>query len=232
MLAPVHAPRAVDITTDQLRNELLNGTWAAGDRLPPERELAETLGINRQTLRTAIGRLQAEGLLVPRQGSGVVVQDWRSTAGIGLLPHLVAAGRFDLLGPFLAVRRAVAAECLAQACVLATDSEIHALDTLAQRLAVETDLEVLALGNLEFARVVLRLARNLPAELMFNTVAAVYACHPKLRQILLSNPDAVRASFPAIVQWLRMRQPEAARHAVNAVLQAMDDETMSQMEAT
>ena len=149
-----------------------------------------------------------------------------------MLPHLVAAGQFDLLGPFLAVRRAVAAECLAQACVLATDREIQALDVLAQRLAMEADLEVLAKGNLEFARAVLRLARNLPAELMFNTVAAVYECHPKLRQVLLSDPDAVRASFPAIVQLVRMRQPESARHAVLAVLQAIDDETMSQMEET
>ena len=230
MLAPVRAPRAVDLATDQLRTEILAGRFAVGSRLPPERELAETLGINRQTLRGAIGRLEGEGLLLPRQGSGITVQDWRRTGGIGLLPHLVDAGRMDLLGPFLAVRRAVAAEALATACSTASDADIDALSEFAQQLATETDLDALADGNLEFGRRVLRLANNLPAELLFNTVAALYGTRPELRALLLTDPDAVRASFPAIVALLRTRDAERARSVVQQVLAAIDAATLVQLE--
>jgi DNA-binding FadR family transcriptional regulator len=215
------------VATDQIRQRILGGDLNAGDRLPPERQLAETLGINRQTLRAALVRLQTEGLVMPRQGSGVTVQEWRRTGGIGLLPHLVRAGRFDLLEPFLAVRRAVAAEALATACSVATDREIRDLDALAQQLSVESDLETLADGNLEFARQILRIARNLPAELLFNTVAELYNGSPRLRGLMLADPDSVRASFPAIVALMRARQPEVARQVVNQVLSAIDASTLS-----
>lgn len=231
MLAPVRAPRAVDLATDQLRGEILSGRFAVGSRLPPERELAETLGINRQTLRSAIGRLEGEGLLLPRQGSGITVLDWRRSGGIGLLPHLLDAGRMDLLGPFLAVRRAVAAEALATACRTATDAEIDALQVFAEQLSVESDASALADGNLEFSRRVLRLAGNLPAELLFNTVASLYETRDDLRSVLLSEPDAVRASFPAIVALLRARDPERARAVVQQVLAAIDQATLERLES-
>lgn len=231
MVAPAQPQRAVDVATSALRAEILSGRLSPGDRLPPERQLAETLGINRQTLRAAIGRLQTEGLLQPRQGSGITVLDWRRTGGIGLLPHLVDAGRMDLVGPFLALRRSVAAEALATACVTASDAEIDALAEEADRLAVETDLDALAEGNLEFGRTVLRLARNLPAELLFNTLAELYRSRADLRKLLLSEPDAVRASFPAIVALLRARNPEQARSVVGRVLEAIDAATLARLEA-
>jgi len=190
-----------------------------------------TLGINRQTLRAAVARLESEGLVRARQGSGVVVQPWRRTAGIALLPHLVEAGRVDLLAPFLAIRRAVAAEAVATACQTATDREIHSLDALAQQLATEPDLEALAIGNLEFSRTVLRLARNLPAELLFNTVAAVYEASPGLRQVLLADAPAVRMSFSAIVALLRGRDPNHARAVVQQVLAALDQASLDRLES-
>ncbi len=230
MLTPVRAPRAVDLATDQLRREILSERWAPGDRLPPERELAGMLGINRQTVRAAVARLEAEGLVVPRHGSGIVVQDWRRTGGIGLLPHLLDAGRLDLLGPFLALRRAVAAEAVATACERATDAELDALEATAHALAEERDPAALAEGNLEFGRTVLRLAGNLPAELLFNTVAALYRSRPELARLLLADADAIRASFPAVVALLRARDPRRAREVVRQVLAAIDAATLTRLE--
>lgn len=232
MLAPVTARRTVDLAVDQLRTEILSGRFPPGSRLPPERDLADTLGINRQTLRAALGRLESERLVVPRQGSGITVLDWRRTGGIGLLPHLVEAGRLDLLEPFLALRRAVATEAVAAASTLATDAELDELDRFASRLAVETDLAALAEGNLEFGRQVLRLARNLPGELLFNTVAALYQARPELQRLLLARPEPVRQSFPAIVALLRARDPERARLVVAQVLAAIDRSTLESLGET
>jgi GntR family transcriptional regulator len=56
-----------------LRNWLAPGRHRAGDRLPPEHEVAQMLGISRGTLRTALQRLEDTGEIVRRQGSGTFV---------------------------------------------------------------------------------------------------------------------------------------------------------------
>ena len=58
---------------DQLRDHIFRGELKPGDRLPPERELAQGMGVSRPTLREAINRLADRGLLEHRQGQGTFV---------------------------------------------------------------------------------------------------------------------------------------------------------------
>lgn len=60
---------------DTLAADLARGAYRPGDRLPSEAELALRFGVNRHTLRRALARLTAEGLLFPRRGAGVFVAD-------------------------------------------------------------------------------------------------------------------------------------------------------------
>ncbi len=59
----------------QIERLILEGVLKPGDRLPPERELAETFDVSRPTLREALGSLEERGLLVARQGGGTFVGD-------------------------------------------------------------------------------------------------------------------------------------------------------------
>jgi DNA-binding GntR family transcriptional regulator len=63
----------VDVAEEALRTWLATGRHRPGERLPPEQELSSRLGISRGTLRTALGRLEASGEIVRRQGSGTYV---------------------------------------------------------------------------------------------------------------------------------------------------------------
>ncbi|MEU6943940.1 GntR family transcriptional regulator [Streptomyces sp. NPDC046316] len=67
----------VDSVVEQLREQLVQGEWAVGDRIPTEHELAEQLGVGRNTVREAVRVLVHAGLLASRQGHGTFV---RSTA--------------------------------------------------------------------------------------------------------------------------------------------------------
>lgn len=58
-----------------LADAILDGHFPPGSTLPPERELAEWLGVNRTSLRQGLARLQHMGLIEARQGSGNVVRD-------------------------------------------------------------------------------------------------------------------------------------------------------------
>jgi len=58
---------------DQIRQRIFSGSLPAGTRLPPERNLANTLGVNRTTVVNAYKELAAEGLVEGRVGHGTVV---------------------------------------------------------------------------------------------------------------------------------------------------------------
>jgi len=60
--------------SELLTREITAGLYAAGDRLPPEAELAAKLGVAVGTLRKALAELEERGLLERRQGSGTYVR--------------------------------------------------------------------------------------------------------------------------------------------------------------
>jgi DNA-binding FadR family transcriptional regulator len=81
---------AVDACEDALLGHVLSGAVPPGGHLPPERQLAEQLGVDRGTLRPAIARLVSRGLLTQRQGRGTVVQDVADSGGLDLLAPVIA----------------------------------------------------------------------------------------------------------------------------------------------
>lgn len=60
---------------DQLRKLIRQGALAPGERLPPERDLAEKFGVARPTIREAMIALEIAGLVQIRSGSGAYVLD-------------------------------------------------------------------------------------------------------------------------------------------------------------
>src|SRR5262245_31589438 len=58
-----------------LRQAILTGTFAAGQRMPSSRDLAEQLGISRTVVVLAYDQLLAEGFVTGRTGSGTYVAD-------------------------------------------------------------------------------------------------------------------------------------------------------------
>lgn len=65
--------RGASIIAAQLRAAILGGTYAVGDRLPPERDIARALGASRTTIRNALQLLEDDDLVTRRGGSGTYV---------------------------------------------------------------------------------------------------------------------------------------------------------------
>ena len=76
---------------DQLRDAILDGRFRAGEKLPPERELAVEFQVNRTSVREAIQSLVALGLLRVRQGDGATVQPL-AEASFSALPAMILHG--------------------------------------------------------------------------------------------------------------------------------------------
>lgn len=71
----VKQPRISDVIMQQLETMILEGALKPGQRLPPERELAAQFEVSRPSLREAMQKLAARGLLVSRQGGGTFVAE-------------------------------------------------------------------------------------------------------------------------------------------------------------
>src|SRR5262245_56913609 len=129
-IGPVARSSVVDAVSDRLRNEILAGRIAAGSRLPSERELSLALGVNRLTLRAAIARLEAMGLVSTRHGSGTEVVSWRERAGLEALTMVMNSlereepAWLELLTSLLEVRRVLVSEAVALAAERHTEEDL------------------------------------------------------------------------------------------------------------
>src|SRR5689334_9116011 len=95
-LKPVARRLVPEDVFDQLLGEVVDGELAAGDALPSERRLAEVLGVSRPAVREALQRLSQAGLVEVRHGGSTTVRDYRTSAGLDLLPRLlVRDGNLD-----------------------------------------------------------------------------------------------------------------------------------------
>jgi len=218
--------RAVDITTDHLRSLIISGEYPTDSLLPPERRLAEELGVNRLTLRAALSRLEAEKLVVPRQGQGIRVQDWRRTGGLSLLSGV---DDDQVIVDMLALRRSLAAEAIYGACLHASTEQKRALADIARRQEV-TDSEIPFLeGDLAFTRALVAASSSLPLMLLFNTIEDVCRARPSVLKRMLSDRDTARASYAALLALVRSGEAELARRAILQTLSESDGEALAQI---
>ena len=75
MNKPVKQPKLSDIILAQLEDMIVSGCFKAGQQLPPERELASQFEVSRPSLREAIQKLEAKGLVTRKQGGGTFISD-------------------------------------------------------------------------------------------------------------------------------------------------------------
>ena len=86
-LKPIRQRRVSDQVFEQLKDLIFRGTLKPGDKVLPERELADALNVSRTSVRNAINKLVTLGYLQHKQGQGTFV---RSSVGFGSNPFALA----------------------------------------------------------------------------------------------------------------------------------------------
>ncbi len=90
-----------DQITDLLMALVLTGKLTATDKLPPERQLAEYLGVDRTSLRMALKILTRMNIVHTVQGSGIRVLDYKVHCGFDFLADLYRIKELEVGGDFL-----------------------------------------------------------------------------------------------------------------------------------
>lgn len=129
----VSAKRLYRVIADQIEAKIRSAEFAAGQRLPPERDLAEQLNVARSTVREALIALELRGLVEVRVGSGVFVLAQASAAEVAAdatAPAPAPVARMPEASPFeiLEARMLVEPEVAALAAQQATPEQIAAIE--------------------------------------------------------------------------------------------------------
>ena len=83
------APSLKEMFIDQMESLILSGELTVGEKLPPERELADSMGISRSVVNSGIVELERMGFLTIKPRSGTFVADYRRKGNLEMMKAIL-----------------------------------------------------------------------------------------------------------------------------------------------
>lgn len=215
----IRPPKLSDVIEQQLEFLILEGTLRPGEKLPPERELAKKFDVSRPSLREAVQRLEAKGLLLRRQGGGTFVQNnlWQSFSDP--LAELLAdhpESQFDLLE----TRHALEGVAAYYAALRGTNEDLARIGDchqMIQQVQNSGDLDAETSAVMQFQIAVTEAAHNVVLLHLLRCMEPMLEKNVRqnfelfyLRREMLAKMSNHRT---AIYQAIVAREPEKAREA-------------------
>lgn len=218
-----------DQISDKLAYMIHSGLLRIGDKLPSERELASTLGVSRETVRAAIGMLQARRMVEVSQGSRTRV------LGTGPFP----------LHESVSTLRGLQSRSFEEVAEARAAVEVQVIWLAAQRIGTNELTRLAALvreqegmlqdpvrfqiSDREFHTTMYRACGN---TLLVDVVSDFYDYALEVRRRALQREGAIAhsvAEHRGIVQALKTRQPDIAVAAAQKHLEQVRKTTLEEM---
>ncbi|WP_248963861.1 FadR/GntR family transcriptional regulator [Sphaerisporangium perillae] len=219
----------IETAIETIKQMILDGELRPGQQLPVEKDLAEQLGVARNTLREAVRALIAMRILQTRQGDGTYVTSLSPGLLLDGMSFAAELHREVGAGEFMHVRRILEPEATALAAARISDADLARLGDLldeAERLAAESTIDhgkLVALDQDFHCLIVSHCGNAVLAAVVENMFG------PTVRARIwrgMSDPEAVQRTLRehrAIHRALLARDAERARlHAAIHVLGVED----------
>src|SRR5688500_3749495 len=199
----------------RLRDMIHSGELGAGDRLPPERDLAKLLGVSRPTLRAGIRSLATVGILQSRQGAGTFVAERDESPTLDGSPlRMMAALHGFTSDEMFEARLALEMSIAGLAAERATSEQMTLMaEEITGMYASLNDPEQYLVHDMQFHQTVaaasgnriLTSLMNMAATILFDSRRKTVKRAKDLKQSAEQHHNIYRA--------MRERDPEAARKA-------------------
>jgi GntR family transcriptional regulator, transcriptional repressor for pyruvate dehydrogenase complex len=136
---PLRQTRTFEEVCARIREQLESGSLRPGDKLPPERELSQQLGVSRTALREALRSLEIAGIVRLRKGpkGGAFIQSGDLRSMNRVIQDLMRLGAISL-DDLTEVRQVIQTAVVRLACERATDEEIAAIGANIENTAEAT----------------------------------------------------------------------------------------------
>lgn len=191
VLTPQKRERLSDRLYGQLIEQMVAGVLKEGDQLPSENQMCRSFEVSRPVVRQALMRLQADGLIVARQGSGTFVQKRPPES---LTRFTEASAVADMLR-CLELRMAVESQAAALAAVRHNASQLAAIHDALNDIKTE-----MGTGKLAVA-----------ADFAFHKAIAAASGNVLFLQVLQSLNDLIERGMTVALSMTREGSPERAK---------------------
>ncbi|MER6576290.1 FadR/GntR family transcriptional regulator [Nonomuraea sp. NPDC048881] len=201
-----------DAAIDKIKQMILSGELTPGDRLPKEADLAERLGLSRNSLREAVRALALINVLDVRQGDGTYVTSLEPHLLLDTMSFVLDLHRDDTVIQFFEVRRILEPAATALATELMRDEDIEELRRILDSLPAQPTVEELVANDLEFHQ---RIARGSGNSVLCSFIESLSGPTTRARVWRgLTQEGAMektREQHTAIYEAIAARQPDVAR---------------------
>lgn len=217
-LRPLNRPRLYEQVVQRLREHVVASGLGVGDRLPPERELAERLGVSRASVKQAIVVLEVQGMVEVRHGGGTYLR--RTRWETEPVDELVA--RKQRLPDILEAREALETKLAELAAQRRTDADLAEIDAALDEMRAEIESGDLGdEGDRRFHAAITAAAHNATLTGFMHTIADEIAesRNESLRQP--HRPPKSLEQHERIATAIRAGEPRAAVTAMRRHLRTV-----------
>jgi len=149
-----------DEAIEKIKAMIVSGELAPGDRLPPEKELAERLGLSRNSMREAVKALEVIRVLDVRRGDGTYVTSLEPHLLLEAISFVVDMHDDDSMLEIFAVRRMLESQATGLAATLGDGEHVQALYDELDGIDADVSIDDLVAHDIRFHRDIVRMAGN------------------------------------------------------------------------
>ncbi|GIF66548.1 GntR family transcriptional regulator [Asanoa ishikariensis] len=201
-----------DEAIDKIKEMIVSGALGPGDRLPKEADLAERLGLSRNSLREAVKALSIIKILDVRQGDGTYVTSLSPDLLLESLSFVVDFHRDDTVLQFLEVRRILEPAATALASLRMLPGDVAKLQRTLDELGASPSVEALVANDLEFHRAIAAGSGNAALCSLIDGLSGPTTRARIWRGLTQEGAvDKTREQHQAIVDAIAAHEPDLAR---------------------
>lgn len=215
MYSTIHSSRLYEQIIEQIQNLIKEGTLRPGDKLPPERELAEQFGVSRTAVREAVKALREKGLVEIHPGRGTFITNFTSAMMRDSLDLIVKIGLPNGVPHLNEVRTLLEPGIAALAAERIAEDEVHNLEQAVQAMdEAMQDADAFAEADLEFHLALARATQNPLIPILLDPVVDQLREHRKRIFLVEGGPQRGQYHHRRILAAVKKREGAAAREAM------------------
>ncbi|WP_406312292.1 FadR family transcriptional regulator [Streptosporangium sp. NBC_01639] len=201
-----------DAAIDKIKQMILSGELSPGSKLPKEADLAERLGLSRNSLREAVRALALINVLDVRQGDGTYVTSLEPRLLLDAMSFVVDFHQDATVLQFFQVRRILEPAATAMAASRMTEAQVDGLRRILAELPPDPSVEQLVANDLEFHQHIAAGSGNAVLCSLIESLSGPTTRARIWRGLTQENAlEKTREQHAAICDAIASGQPEVAR---------------------
>jgi GntR family transcriptional regulator, transcriptional repressor for pyruvate dehydrogenase complex len=226
MFDAITPSRLFERIAEQIERSILDGHLKPGDRLPPERDLAQQFDVSRTAVREAVRTLSEKGLVESQHGRGTFVTDPASRTILQSLGKVVNAHGVDQL---VEIREIIEPELAARAALCADEDAISAMrEAFLAMEAAGRDATAFIEADLDFHLAIAEAVDNPLILALTDSIVELLREHRLRLFFVHGGPQRGQYHHRQILDAIERHDPDGARNAMREhLVQVVEDSLKS-----